>query len=144
MRRFLVAAPLVVMPLAACTGGTTEPAAAPSPAVSAVVSLRPLMSPGTGTVLLRGEGQTGPWQGTAGTRGDSGSLDVMVTCVGGGELEVTTTVGASGKTVATTPCAGITMHNRGENTQTGPVTVSIAPSGEQRWSLLVVRDMEVG
>jgi hypothetical protein len=127
--------------LSACSG-EKPPRASVGPATSVAVSLQTLAEPDSGRVIEHLVDRAGRWQATVGTSEDAGPLDISVTCVGGGYLDVTYRVASSGGSKAS--CDGSTMHNRDEAAGSGAVTVTVAPDGGQRWSLLLVRGMQAG
>ena len=148
------ALPLAMMTLSACTGdepaiphtevtaASVRPDASTSP--SASTSLPAFDKPATGRILKQLTNRTGGWRSTVGASKDAGSLDVIIACVGNGHLNVAYGVASPEDSTAKVPCDGTTAHTREETAARGPVTVTIGPSGDQRWSLLLVRGMQVG
>ncbi|MEU8817982.1 hypothetical protein [Actinoplanes sp. NPDC048796] len=142
MRSTRVMVMLGLVSLGACTDDPA-PVVAPSPSPPATtVSVAP--SPSTpaalppvegGRTIARREDMTGPWKATVGAKKDSGALDVVVTCAGGGFVTV-----GYGPATFETPCDGTTVNStRDEAIGPGTVTVAVTPDGDQPWSLLVTR-----
>ena len=147
---------LAMMTLSACTGdepatpdteaatASVRPDASASTSPSASISLPAFDKPATGRILKHLTNRTSGWRPTVGASKDTGSLDVTIACVGNGHLNVAYGVASPEDSTAKVPCDGTAAHIREETAARGPVTVTIEPSGDQRWSLLLVRGMQVG
>ncbi|WP_143235027.1 hypothetical protein [Paractinoplanes atraurantiacus] len=78
--------------------------------------------------------RSGPWHSLVGAPGDTGALEALFTCDGDGSLHAVV-AGAS----MTIPCGGTPIRNRDEAVAGGPLSVTVRPSGEQQWSLVLTR-----
>ncbi|SDS61936.1 hypothetical protein [Actinoplanes derwentensis] len=99
--------------------------------------------PDTGRVIEHLQRRTGAWETTAGKSDDSGALDVSISCIDGGHLTLTYTGKSPKAATASVPCQGSVTHNRDEALPPGPVDIAIIPDGTQKWSVLIVRGMQV-
>ncbi|MBU2665485.1 hypothetical protein KOI35_18415 [Actinoplanes bogorensis] len=103
-------------------------------------SLPVLASPDAGRELVRVTDHTGSWSQSVGGDEDTGAVDFSVTCVGGGFLVVTYRVAGAAKALARMPCdGGEVSRNRDDSIGPGPITVTVEPDGDQRWSAVVAR-----
>ncbi|MBB2947013.1 hypothetical protein FB565_006781 [Actinoplanes lutulentus] len=93
----------------------------------------------TGTVLVRLSDQTGAWNGTFGTIADTAALNILITCDGDGFVTASYRVAPADEVAMKVSCGRPHWQPRDETGGPGPITVSIEPDGDQRWSLFVFR-----
>ncbi|WP_155123595.1 hypothetical protein [Actinoplanes sp. SE50/110] len=79
---------------------------------------------------------TGGW--TADLAGD-GPVDITIVCIGGGDLAVNYHNPSRPLGSFKLPCDGTTSKNYDDAAPSGPITVTIKPDGDQRWSARLAR-----
>lgn len=122
----------------------TGPASVAPSSTPPLPALREIPLTSTGRALANLDHRTGAWEQKLGKASDTGSLHIVVECVGGGGMVLTYT-GSSSPAAGNTPvtCDGALKTFHDEAVAKGQVTVSLTPeSTGQQWSALIVRGAE--